>query len=94
MEPAPEEAAAEVERHDCPTCEAPAPNPCRTRGGKVAAKYHAARFILVPSLRERGVPIPEIARKLIIKTGKNAGKNPSVASLYRALADADVDADA
>lgn len=37
--------------------------------------------------RTKGVPVPEIAKKLIIKTGKNAGKSPSVASLYRALAD-------
>ena len=27
-------------------------------------------------------------KKLTIKAGKNAGKNPSVASLYRALAEA------
>jgi hypothetical protein len=32
------------------------------------------------------VPVPEIAAKLVIKTGKNAGKRPSVASVYRALA--------
>jgi len=30
--------------------------------------------------------VPEIAKKLVIRTGKNAGKHPSVASLYRALA--------
>lgn len=40
------------------------------------------------ALRDKGVPVPEIARKLTIKAGKNAGKNPSVASLYRALAEA------
>lgn len=34
-------------------------------------------------------PVLEIAKKLTIKTGKNAGKSPSVASLYRALAEAD-----
>ena len=34
-------------------------------------------------------PVPEIAGKLTIKTGKNAGKHPSVASLHRALAEAD-----
>ncbi len=39
------------------------------------------------ALRDRGEPIGEIAKKLTIKTGKNAGKHPSVASLYRALAD-------
>lgn len=31
---------------------------------------------------------PQIAGKLVIKAGKNAGKHPSVASLYRALAEA------
>ncbi|MEU5166388.1 hypothetical protein [Streptomyces mutomycini] len=37
---------------------------------------------------DKGVPVPEIAKKLTIKVGKNAGKSPSVASLYRALAEA------
>jgi DNA invertase Pin-like site-specific DNA recombinase len=41
------------------------------------------------ALRAKGVPVPDIAAKLTITTGKNAGKRPSVASLYRALADAD-----
>ncbi|MEU5200383.1 hypothetical protein AB0G86_41145 [Streptomyces scabiei] len=41
------------------------------------------------ALKAKGVPIPEIAGKLTIKTGKNAGKSPSVASLYRALAEAE-----
>ena len=40
------------------------------------------------ALRDKGVPVPGIAKKLTIKAGKNAGKNPSVASLYRALAEA------
>jgi DNA invertase Pin-like site-specific DNA recombinase len=41
-----------VERYDCPNCGAPAGSPCRTRGGKTAAKYHTPRFVLVPALRE------------------------------------------
>ncbi|WP_331747406.1 recombinase family protein (plasmid) [Streptomyces sp. NBC_00853] len=41
------------------------------------------------ALKDKGVPVPEIAKKLTIKTGKNVGKNPSVASLYRALAEAE-----
>ncbi|MEW1772027.1 hypothetical protein [Streptomyces sp. NPDC086777] len=41
------------------------------------------------ALKDKGVPVPDIAKKLTIKTGKNAGKNPSVASLYRALAEAE-----
>jgi DNA invertase Pin-like site-specific DNA recombinase len=41
------------------------------------------------ALKDKGVPVPEIAQKLTIKVGKNAGKHPSVASLYRALAEAE-----
>ncbi|WP_211245604.1 hypothetical protein [Actinomadura oligospora] len=41
------------------------------------------------ALRAKGVPVPQIAAKLRIASGKNAGKAPSVATLYRALADAD-----
>ncbi|MFF3129268.1 hypothetical protein ACFVRD_45305 [Streptomyces sp. NPDC057908] len=41
------------------------------------------------ALKDKGVPVPKIAKKLIIKTGKNAGKSPSVASLYRALSEAE-----
>ncbi|MFI9237047.1 hypothetical protein [Streptomyces sp. NPDC053079] len=39
------------------------------------------------SLRANGVPVPEIARKLVITSGKNQGKRPSVATVYRILAD-------
>ncbi|QIZ39906.1 recombinase family protein [Saccharopolyspora sp. ASAGF58] len=41
------------------------------------------------ALKAKGVPVGEIAKKLTTKTGKNAGKSPSVASLYRALAEAE-----
>lgn len=52
-------AAARVERHECPQCQAPAGSPCRTRSGTTAAKYHTARFMLVPALRdELAVPVP------------------------------------
>ncbi|MGP8304374.1 hypothetical protein ACTPOK_42070 [Streptomyces inhibens] len=43
------------------------------------------------ALKDKGVPVPEIAKKITIKTGKNAGRHPSVASLYRAFADAEPD---
>ncbi|WP_416978933.1 hypothetical protein [Streptomyces sp. T028] len=43
------------------------------------------------ALKDKGVPVPEIAKKLTIKVGKNAGKSSSVASLYRALAEAETD---
>lgn len=45
------------------------------------------------ALRDKGVPVPQIAAKLTISSGKNAGKRPSVASMYRALADADASSD-
>lgn len=32
---------------------------------------------------------PEIARKLVIPSGKNKGEHPSVATVYRVLAEAD-----
>ena len=43
-------------------------------------------LIFARALKDNGTPVPEIAKKLVIRTGKNAGKHPSVASLYRALA--------
>ncbi|AHH97686.1 hypothetical protein KALB_4324 [Kutzneria albida DSM 43870] len=55
----PKDAAAAVERHPCPQCDVPVGSACRTRAGKTAAKYHTARFILVPALRdELTVPVP------------------------------------
>jgi hypothetical protein len=50
-------------------------------------------FFLRPGLKDKGTPVPGIARKLVIKTGKNTGQHPSIASLYRALAEA-ADSDA
>ncbi|WP_189884774.1 MarR family transcriptional regulator [Streptomyces xantholiticus] len=38
------------------------------------------------SLRDQGVPVSEIAQRLTIAAGRNAGQHPSTASLYRALA--------
>jgi DNA invertase Pin-like site-specific DNA recombinase len=59
MQLTPEQAAAAVEHHPCPKCEAPSGSPCRTRADKVAVKYHTARFILVPALREElAVAVP------------------------------------
>jgi DNA invertase Pin-like site-specific DNA recombinase len=52
MELAPDQAAAAVERHGCPTCAAPAGSACRTRGGRTAIKYHTAWFLLVAALKE------------------------------------------
>lgn len=46
-------------------------------------------LIFARALRDKGVLVPEIAKKLTVTAGKNAGKHPSVASLYRALAEAD-----
>jgi hypothetical protein len=59
MQLGPDAAAAAVERHPCPQCDVPAGSACRTRARKTAAKYHTARFILVPALRdELTVPVP------------------------------------
>ncbi|MDQ0956308.1 hypothetical protein QFZ66_000186 [Streptomyces sp. B4I13] len=41
------------------------------------------------ALKDKGVFVPDIAKKLTIKVGKNVGKSPSLASLYRALAEAE-----
>ncbi len=47
------------------------------------------------AMRERGLGVPEIAAALVVPGGRNAGRRPSLASVYRALADADtVTADA
>jgi DNA invertase Pin-like site-specific DNA recombinase len=45
--------------------------------------------VFARALRDQGTPMPDIAQKLKIQSGKNAGKHPSVASLYRALAESD-----
>jgi GNAT superfamily N-acetyltransferase len=44
------------------------------------------------ALKDKGVPVPEIAKKLTIKTGKNKDKHPSVAStdLVRVTSPGDV----
>ncbi|WP_424922612.1 zinc finger domain-containing protein [Streptomyces sp. wa53] len=41
-----------IERHPCPTCDAPAGSACRTGAGKTAAKYHTRRLQLVPRVAE------------------------------------------
>ncbi|MEV5400804.1 aminotransferase class I/II-fold pyridoxal phosphate-dependent enzyme [Streptomyces cellulosae] len=43
------EPATSVEQFDCPTCEVPAGSTCRTRGGKVAPKYHTPASCSSPS---------------------------------------------
>jgi DNA invertase Pin-like site-specific DNA recombinase len=45
-------------------------------------------LIYAKALQAAGTPVPDIAQKLTIKTGKNAGRHPSVASVYRAIAGA------
>lgn len=44
-------------------------------------------LLFARALKDKGTPMPDIVKKLTIKTGKNAGQHPSIASLYRALAD-------
>lgn len=43
-------------------------------------------LLLAQALRDAGTPVPRIAQKLTISSGKNAGAHPSVATVYRALA--------
>jgi resolvase-like protein len=52
MQLGPDDAAAAVEHHPCPQCDVPAGSACRTRAEKTTAKYHTARFILVPALHD------------------------------------------
>ncbi|RSO03395.1 hypothetical protein DMH18_38000 [Streptomyces sp. WAC 06783] len=42
------------------------------------------------SLRANGVPVLQIASKLVINSGMNKGEHPSVATAYRVLAEDDV----
>jgi DNA invertase Pin-like site-specific DNA recombinase len=44
------------------------------------------------AMRDNGMSVPEIAATLVISEGKNAGRHPSLASVYRALTDADTGA--
>lgn len=44
------------------------------------------------AMRDQGMSVPEIAASLVIPDGKNVGQHPSLASVYRALADADASA--
>jgi DNA invertase Pin-like site-specific DNA recombinase len=43
------------------------------------------------AMRDQGMSVPEIAASLVIPEGKNAGQHPSLASVYRVLAEADAD---
>ncbi|WP_405692518.1 hypothetical protein [Streptomyces sp. NBC_00057] len=45
------------------------------------------------ALRTQGVTVPQIARKLVIPSGKNKGEHPSVATVYRLLAEAEASDD-
>lgn len=84
-------------------CLTPAGSPCRTRSGTTAAKYHIARFMLVPALRdELTVPVPadrrtgrawRLAAAVVDEAAAARGRHPSVASVYRALADGAVQQD-
>ena len=37
-------------------------------------------LLFAPALKDNGTPVPGIARKLVIKSGKNAGQHPSAAA--------------
>ncbi|MET7991906.1 recombinase family protein [Amycolatopsis sp. NPDC005232] len=70
----------------------------KTREGQqaAAAKGHRSgrpkvfdedMLVLARRLRDQGVSVPDIAQRLTITNGKNAGQHPSLASVYRALAE-------
>src|SRR5436305_11069993 len=42
-------------------------------------------------LKDQGVPVPDIARRLVIPDGKKKGRHPSVATVYRLLATTQAD---
>jgi hypothetical protein len=44
-------------------------------------------FLQVRALRDAGTAMRQIARRVTINTGKNAGRHPFIASLCRALAE-------
>lgn len=44
-------------------------------------------LLFARALKDQGTPMKAIVKKLTIKTGKNAGEHPSLASLYRAFAE-------
>jgi hypothetical protein len=57
-------------------------------GGRPKVIYDdSLTFVL--ALKVKGVPVPDIAKKLTVKTEKNEGRSPSVASLYRTFAEAE-----
>nr|WTB28547.1 recombinase family protein [Streptomyces sp. NBC_00830] len=43
------------------------------------------------ALRAQGVPVPQIVGKLVISSGKNKDEHPSVATVYRLLAEAEAE---
>ncbi|MER6613077.1 MarR family transcriptional regulator [Streptomyces xantholiticus] len=56
------------------------------RGGGRPKVIDDDMLVRARSLRDQGVPVSEIAQRLTIAAGRNAGQHPSAASLYRALA--------
>ena len=58
------------------------------RGGRPRV-FDAEMTAAALAMREQGMGVPEIAASLVIPDGRSAGRHPSLASVYRALADAD-----
>jgi DNA invertase Pin-like site-specific DNA recombinase len=54
------------------------------RGGRPRV-LDQAMLAAARRLYDEGVPVPDIAQRLMIPAGKNAGRHPSLASVYRAL---------
>ncbi len=58
------------------------------RGGRPRV-FDEVMLAMARRLYNEGVPVPVIAQRLVISTGKNAGRHPSLASVYRALSEPD-----
>jgi DNA invertase Pin-like site-specific DNA recombinase len=56
------------------------------RGGRPAVADQDMQM-MAERLHEEGVPIPEIASRLVIRSGKNKGMSPSARTVYRMLSD-------
>jgi DNA invertase Pin-like site-specific DNA recombinase len=60
------------------------------RGGRPRV-FNQEMTAAARAMWEQGMGVPEIAARLVIPEGKSAGQHPSLASVYRVLAEADTD---
>ncbi|GLW19899.1 hypothetical protein Stsp01_66420 [Streptomyces sp. NBRC 13847] len=58
-------------------------------GGRHGGRPKVVDDNMADYARAQGVPVPQIAAKLVIPSGKNKGEHASVTTVYRLLAEAD-----